>query len=354
LLRAAGALGLAASTSPVLARPRLDAYPFTLGVASGYPTPSSLVLWTRLAPQPLAPGGGLRPGVLPVRWELAHDPGFRRPAASGTVYTQPEWAHTVHVEPHGLEPHQEYCYRFHVGDATSPVGRTRTAPTADRTPARLRLGVGSCQHYAQGWFGAYRHVVADTLDLFLHVGDYIYESSWGDDLVRSQGAQEPVTLDDYRRFYALYRTDPDLQAAHASCPWAVVWDDHEVDNDYAGAISQDNDKPAWFLARRAAAYRAYYEHMPLPRTMVPFGHRTCACIPGSVSAGSRSYICSTIASTAASSPARNRGAPVLPSSATVRSGSTLPPPCSVPDRSSGLQRICAHRQRCGTCSANRP
>jgi alkaline phosphatase D len=138
-------------------------------------------------------------------------------------------------------------------------------------PARLRLGVGSCQHYAHGWFGAYRHVAADALDLFLHVGDYIYESSWGDDLVRSQGAQEPVTLDDYRRFYALYRTDPDLQAAHASCPWLVVWDDHEVDNDYSDAVSQDNDEPAWFLARRAAAYQAYYEHMPLPRTMVPFG-----------------------------------------------------------------------------------
>jgi alkaline phosphatase D len=137
---------------------------------------------------------------------------------------------------------------------------------AIRSPTLWRSGPGwrqsrwrqtaACQHYAQGWFGAYRHVVADHLDLFLHLGDYIYESTWGADLVRSQGAQEPITLNDYRRHYALYKTDPDLQAAHASCPWLVVWDDHEVANDYAGAISQNNDDPAWFLHRRAAAYRA--------------------------------------------------------------------------------------------------
>ncbi len=271
ILRSVGVLGLASLAGPVRADLWRERYPFTLGVASGYPQPDSMVIWTRLAPEPLAPDGGLPAENIPVRWELARDSSFRDLAASGTVYAQPQWAHSVHVEPYGLEPGRDYWYRFQVKGATSPAGRTRTAPPHDALVKRLRLGVGSCQHYAQGWFGVYHHVVADRLDLFLHLGDYIYESSWGNELVRSQGVQEPVTLGDYRRHYALYKSDPDLQAAHASCPWAMVWDDHEVENDYAGAISQNNDDPAWFLQRRAAAYRAYYEHVPLPRTMVPFG-----------------------------------------------------------------------------------
>lgn len=261
----------ALAAAPVTAAPSFPRDPFSLGVASGYPQPNGMVLWTRLAPEPLAPAGGMPPASVPVRWELAQDPGFRRIAAAGTAYATPQWAHSVHVEPYGLEPDQEYWYRFHAGGATSPVGRTRTTPTKDAPADRLRIGVGSCQHYAQGFYSAYRHVAADALDLFLHLGDYIYESAWGRNPVRSQGATEPVTLGDYRRHYALYKSDPDLQAAHASCPWLVVWDDHEVDNDYADGISQDDDTPDWFLARRAAAYRAYYEHMPLPRGMVPFG-----------------------------------------------------------------------------------
>jgi alkaline phosphatase D len=273
LLRLLASVPVAVSAAPLLAAPKLARDPFTLGVASGYPRPDGMVLWTRLAPEPLAPAGGMPPAAVPVRWEIARDPGFRALAASGTAYATPDWAHSVHLEPQGLKPGRDYWYRFHAGNATSPVGRTRTAPPVDQLPARLRIGVGSCQHYAQGYYGAYRHVAADGLDLFLHLGDYIYEASWGKDRVRSQGVQEPVTLADYRRHYALYKSDPDLQAAHGSCPWLVVWDDHEVDNDYADAISQDDDDPAWFLARRAAAYRAYYEHMPLPRGMVPFGPR---------------------------------------------------------------------------------
>jgi alkaline phosphatase D len=230
-----------------------------------------MVLWTRLAPEPLAPAGSMPPETVPVRWELARDQSFREIAAAGTVYATPDWAHSVHVEPYGLAPGREYWYRFHAGDATSPIGRTRTAPAPADLAHRLRIGVGSCQHYATGYYTAYRHVAADALDLFLHLGDYIYEYSPGTGTVRSQGVQEPVTLEDYRRHYALYKSDQDLQAAHGSCPWLLVWDDHEVDNDYAKDISQDDDEPAWFLARRAAAYRAYYEHMPLPRGMVPFG-----------------------------------------------------------------------------------
>lgn len=271
LLRALGLLTLTGTARPLWATTRFARDPFTLGVASGYPLPDGMVLWTRLAPDPLAPAGGMPPVNVPVRWEVARDPAFRAINAAGTVYATPDFAHAVHVEPYGLEPAREYWYRFHAGDATSPVGRTRTAPAADALPARLRIGVGCCQHYAHGFYTAYRQISADALDLFLHLGDYIYEANWGSGQVRSQGRTEPVTLADYRRHYALYRSDPDLQAAHASCPWLVVWDDHEVENDYAGARSENDDEPAWFLHRRAAAYRAYYEHMPLPRTMVPFG-----------------------------------------------------------------------------------
>lgn len=271
LLRALASLPLCGVAAPVLALPEVARDPFRLGVASGYPRPDGMVLWTRLAPRPLAPAGGMPPATVPVRWEVGLESGFRHIAAAGTAYATPNWAHSVHVEPYGLEAGRDYWYRFHAGAATSPVGRTRTAPPRDALAAPLRIGVGSCQQYEQGFYSAYRHIAADELDLFLHLGDYIYESSWGSGRVRSQGTQEPVTLEDYRRHYALYKSDPDLQAAHARCPWLVVWDDHEVDNDYAGAVSQDDDEPAWFLARRAAAYRAYYEHMPLPRGMVPFG-----------------------------------------------------------------------------------
>lgn len=269
-LRALASLPVAGA-APLAARARLMNEPFSLGVASGYPRADGMVLWTRLAPDPRAPGGGMPHLTVPVHWEVARDQGFRQIAAAGTAYATPQWAHSVHVEPGGLDPGREYWYRFRVGDAVSPIGRTCTAPARDAPVERLRIGVGSCQHYAHGYYAAYQHVAADRLDLFLHLGDYIYESAWGTGQVRSQGAQEPVTLEDYRCHYGLYKSDPDLQAAHASCPWLLVWDDHEVDNDYAAAISQDDDEPAWFLARRAAAYRAYYEHMPLPRSMVPFG-----------------------------------------------------------------------------------
>lgn len=247
--------------------------PFSLGVASGYPSPDGMVLWTRLAPQPTLAGGGMPPASVPVVWEIAENAGFGSIAASGVYETTPDWAHSVHVEPTGLLPGRDYWYRFHVGDATSPVGRTRTAPATSAAPERLRFGLGSCQHYEQGWFVAYRHVAADALDLFVHVGDYIYESSWGKQHVRKHATAEPFSLDDYRCRYALYKSDPDLQAAHASCPWLVIWDDHEVDNDYAADRSQDGDDPAVFLARRAAAYKAYYEHMPLRRCMAPAGSR---------------------------------------------------------------------------------
>jgi alkaline phosphatase D len=209
--------------------------------------------------------------VIPVAWEVANDENMRDIAASGTAYASPEWSHSVHVEPLGLQAGRTYWYRFTAGGARSPVGRAHTAPAASAAVSHLKLALASCAQYEQGYFGAYRHIAADHPDLVLHVGDYIYESSWGRDHVRKHGAPEPITLDDYRARYALYKSDPDLQSAHLACPWLVTWDDHEVENDYADDLSENLDRPEWFLARRAAAYRAWYEHMPAPRTMVPLG-----------------------------------------------------------------------------------
>jgi alkaline phosphatase D len=251
---------------------RFKQNPFTLGVASGYPTTDSVVLWTRLAPSPLEPGGGVsRDVVVPVTWELASDDGMRKVLHSGVFYATSQWAHSVHAEPTDLEPGREYWYRFTAGGMRSAIGRTRTALRGDVNNDRMKIAVASCQHYEQGYFVAYRHMLADQLDLIVHVGDYIYEGSGGKQRVRQHNSPETMSLDDYRARYALYRGDTDLQNAHAACPWLVTWDDHELSNDYAGEFSADDDPRDWFLARRAAAYQAYYEHMPLPSRALPFG-----------------------------------------------------------------------------------
>ncbi|HYR37123.1 MAG TPA: alkaline phosphatase D family protein, partial [Burkholderiales bacterium] len=270
-LIALGAMATSRAFGQYNPKPRFGSPPFTLGVASGYPQPTGCVLWTRLAPVPFAPNGGMPAEVVPVGWEVARDEAMKNIVAHGTAYATPEWAHSVHVEVNGLQSSRPHWYRFTAGDAVSPIGRTHTAPGAQARPTRMRFAFVSCQHYEQGYFNAYRHVVADEPELVLHLGDYIYEASWGRDLVRSHGAGEAVTLGDYRRRYALYKTDPDLQSAHAACPWLVTWDDHEVENDYADDRSEQLDTPEWFLARRAAAYKAWYEHMPVPRSMLPYG-----------------------------------------------------------------------------------
>jgi alkaline phosphatase D len=266
------AASAAALSQPLrlIAQPRFIQNPFTLGVASGYPQPDGIVLWTRLAPDPLN-GGGMPSAAVEVAWEIAADEAFRQVLHKGVARATPELAHSVHAEIKGLEPVRWYHYRFHAGEATSPAGRFRTAPGADAAHDRLRFALASCQQYEQGYYSAYRHMAREDLDLVVHVGDYIYESSWGNILVRSHARREPVTLAEYRDRYALYKSDLDLQAAHAAFPWLVTWDDHEVSNDYANDRSQYLDPPAEFLKRRAAAYQAYYEHMPLPAWARPRG-----------------------------------------------------------------------------------
>jgi alkaline phosphatase D len=264
-LEALAALGMVAGM-PRRARAaaRFATDPFGLGVASGYPGAGSAVLWTRLV-------GELDPVPIPVRWEVAADETMRSIVAAGVQTATPQWAHSVHVEVKGLQPARRYWYRFMAGDAASPVGRLRTAPRRDAPVDGLRFAFASCQQYEQGYYGAYRHVVADDPDLIVFLGDYVYESSWGRNHVRKHDAGEPYTLAEYRRRYARYKSDPDLQAAHAACAWLATWDDHEVDNDYADDRGSDGVTGGRFLARRAAAYRAYYEHMPLPARMRPDG-----------------------------------------------------------------------------------
>jgi alkaline phosphatase D len=254
--------------------PTLPAPPFTLGVASGDPVPDGVVLWTRLAPEPLVPGGGVPPRPLRVEWQVAADERFRRVVRRGAVHTRPESAHSVHVTLQGLRPDATYWYRFRAAGETSPVGRTRTAPSARSRLRHLRFATASCQQWQDGFYTAHRALAQEDLAFVAFLGDYIYESRPSATAVRSHnGTGEPITLDDYRARHALYRTDPDLQACHAAFPWIVTPDDHEIDNNWADEVPQDPaaQPPAQFLARRAAAYQAYYEHMPLRRRSTPHG-----------------------------------------------------------------------------------
>ncbi len=186
----------------------------------------------------------------------------------GTAWARPNLAHSLRAEVNGLAPGREYFYRFRLGRYESATGRAVTCPAPDARPDSLHFAFASCAHYEQGFFSAYRFMAEDRPDLILHLGDYIYEDAWGDRRVRQYDPLEAVTLDDYRRRYTQHRTDPDLQAAHAACPWLVTWDDHEVDNDYVGLTSEHElcgGEPVRmaFPARRAAAYQAWYEHMPV-------------------------------------------------------------------------------------------
>lgn len=271
--------GLAVATalsilSPFARSAGID-YPFTLGVASGDPLPDGFVIWTRLAPLfNAADGRGGLSRAVPVRWYVASDAAMTRIVRKGEVLATDSLAHSVHVEVAGLEPGRPYWYRFESLGAQSPTGQSRTLP-ALHAMASARLGFASCSHWERGYFSAYRHLADEQPDLVFFLGDYIYDSSYAADsgkIIRPHGSGNALNLADYRNRYALYKTDPDLQALHAAAPSVATWDDHEVQNDYANQWSQNpNVSPASFLKQRAAAYQAFYEHMPLRASSLPRG-----------------------------------------------------------------------------------
>ena len=241
--------------------PRWQHDPFGLGVASGQPQPGSVVLWTRLRINPA--DAALHNQTLSVVCEVFADAALRQPVRQWRVQTDATRAHSVHVLANGLQPGRPYWYRFVCGSAVSPVGRARTSPGLDEPVERLRLALASCQHYEQGFFVAHREMAQRDLDLVLFVGDYIYESSNPQYLLRAHTGGVPKGLDEYRERHAQYKSDADLQACHAAHTWAMTWDDHEVVNDYANDLDRHYTDPQVFLRRRAAAYQAYFEHMPL-------------------------------------------------------------------------------------------
>ncbi|MAT34332.1 MAG: alkaline phosphatase [Ponticaulis sp.] len=272
---------------PAMAQTQSDKYHFTLGVASGSPRDTSVILWTRLAPEPLR-GGGMPDGICSVRYRVCQDDAMKQEVRSGVVRTAHTKAHSVHLKLEGLEPGREYFYQFYYGQDESPVGRTRTT---DRNAPSAKLALANCQAWETGHYAAYRDLAEWSPDVVIHVGDYIYEggaaASLGPvrrevmghpvefEIVRRHNSAEIVTLNDYRNRYALYKTDPHLQAAHATAPWIVAMDDHEIDNNWAGMTPQDPEKQTGveFALRRQAALQAYYEHMPidLPPSLTGLG-----------------------------------------------------------------------------------
>jgi alkaline phosphatase D len=214
-------------------------------------------------------------GSVAVRYEIGADPQLRSILKTDQIIADPRFGHAVHLEVSGLQPSRPYWYRFTAQGHESPIGRARTTPLPGARLSSLKLVLASCSHWELGWFSAYRHMTEETPDLVFFLGDYIYEYSHRGEraanLVRRHEREgDALSLADYRNRYALYRTDPDLQALHAVAPCLATWDDHEVHNDYANRWSQDPSvSEADFLRRREAAYQAFYEHMPLRRSSRP-------------------------------------------------------------------------------------
>ncbi|GHA54583.1 alkaline phosphatase D family protein [Streptomyces purpurascens] len=269
-----------ATAAPELDAARVSDDPFTLGVASGDPLPDSVLIWTRLAPEPFTADGGLGQERVAVSWEVATDEWFALVEQRGVATAHPEYAHSVHVDIKGLRPNSHYYYRFRVGSWISPTGRTRTAPAAGSATDGMRLAAVACQAYQDGYYTAHRHLAEEDVDVVFHLGDYLYEypvdsaggaRRYSDRKLPDVFNRETLTLADYRLRYALYKNDPDLRAAHARHPFLVTWDDHETENNYAGAFDENGTSPEQFLARRAAAYRAYWENQPLRAEQLPQG-----------------------------------------------------------------------------------
>ncbi|WP_433629389.1 alkaline phosphatase D family protein [Nocardia sp. CA-120079] len=274
-------VGASAASSGRFRAPRWLGDPFTLGVASGDPLPDGVVLWTRLAPDPLAPDGhgGMAQHPVTVDYEVAHDEQFQDVVARGSAVATRELAHTVHPEVGGLEPNRWYFYRFRAGSAISPVGRTRTAPAPGQPTARMRFAFASCQSWTSGYYTAYEHMSVEDLDFVVHLGDYIYERGWSRGRegmsVEPYLAVEAVDLPGYRLRYAQAKAEQPLRATHAAFPWLVTFDDHEIDNnwfaDHPGLGLDIYRIPALFRRRKAAAFQAMYEHQPLRIAALPSG-----------------------------------------------------------------------------------
>ena len=277
---AATALSIPLLSGRALAQPVFQIYPFQLGVASGDPQPDGFVIWTRLAPEPFEIGHGMPSQPVEVSWEVATDFGFRSVVAKGVAVAMPELGHAVHVEVGGLEAGRDYWYRFVAGRERSLTGRARTTPALGATVDRVRFAIAGCQQYEQGYYTAHRRLAEDNPDFVFCYGDYIYEGRgnrvWNSakgpvENVRQHFGGEIYSLDDYRRRYAQYKMDADLQAAHAAAPWFVVWDDHEIDNNWVTDLDQDGVDPKVFNLRRQAAVQAYFENMPLRPSSFPVG-----------------------------------------------------------------------------------
>lgn len=284
LLLGLGGAGLALGAGgQALADPVFAEYPFQLGIAAGDPSADGFVIWTRLSPRPFEVGNGMPSAPMAIRWEVAADRGFTMPVRSGVAIARPELAHAVHVEIEGLEPDREYFYRFMAGRERTSVGRARTAPAIGTATARARFGVVGCQSFEQGFYTAHRKAAEEQLDFIYCYGDYIYEGRGNRTFTGSGGTfenarqhlgGETYSLDDYRRRYAQYKMDTDLQASHASTAWFCTWDDHEIDNNWVQALDQDGTPPEVFMLRQQAAMQAFYEHMPLRRSAFPRGAQT--------------------------------------------------------------------------------
>ena len=247
--------------------PKFSADPFAAGVASGDPTRNGVVLWTRLIPDPIAERGWQR-GTVSVDWQIASDERMQNIVRRGSAQATPSYGHSVHVDVTGLDANRWYWYRFRAGSAESPIGRTKTAPA---NPAdRIRFAFASCQQYQAGYYTAYKNMVREDIDVVVFLGDYIYESGGGTG-ARRITAEEPKTLDGYRSRYALYRSDENLREAHRLFPWIITWDDHEVQDNYAADVPKDSQPREDFLIRRAAAYQAHYEWLPMPKAEIPSG-----------------------------------------------------------------------------------
>ncbi|MEL7313190.1 MAG: alkaline phosphatase D family protein [Pseudomonadota bacterium] len=257
---------------------------FPLGVASGDPGADSVVLWTRIVEDPIT-GQGLGNVPIALNWEVALDPGMGQIVQTGRVVAQPRNGHAARVIARKLPQGVWLYYRFTATGKyrghQSRVGRTRTFPHHRILPAgiigaescrrdSMRFAFVSCQNYTQGFYTAWRDIASQDIDFVVHTGDYIYESGASSSPLldgRNHVGGELFTVDDYRNRYALYRLDQDLQDAHARAPFLVTWDDHEVDNNYAGTIAEEGApfQDAAFLERRRNAYKVYGESMPVRR-----------------------------------------------------------------------------------------